>query len=81
MGSKLKTLSSEELVKFLSSFGFALTSQKGSHLKLHRQTQAGKDTLVIPVRKEIPKGTLKAIFNQASRFIPQNELRKFFYTE
>ncbi len=79
MGSKLKILSTKELVKFLSLSNFYPTNQKGSHLKLQRETGNGKDTLIVPERKEIPKGTLKAIFNQASRFIPQDELRKFFY--
>ncbi len=62
-------------------FRFGLKSQKGNQSKLPRQTQTGKETLVIPKRKEIPRGTLKALFNQTSRFIPQSELRDFFYTD
>ncbi|HEY4515999.1 MAG TPA: type II toxin-antitoxin system HicA family toxin [Candidatus Paceibacterota bacterium] len=33
MGSKLKILSGQDVVKILSSFGFSVFSQKGSHIK------------------------------------------------
>lgn len=78
---KLRTLGSSELIKVLESFGFVVTGQKGSHIKMSRQTLLQKQVLTIPNNKELPKGTLKAIFNQASRFISENELQIFFYTE
>src|SRR3989338_7122259 len=54
--------------------------QKGSHIKLKRINVSGiKQVLAIPNHKEIDRGTLKAIINQASQYIPEAELRKFFY--
>lgn len=40
-----------------------------------------KQTLLIPNHREMDTGTLKAIFNQASRYIPETELRQYFYTK
>ncbi|HSW54940.1 MAG TPA: type II toxin-antitoxin system HicA family toxin [Ignavibacteriaceae bacterium] len=78
---KLKILSGGEVVKILRSFGFEILSQKGSHMKLVRLTRAGeKQTLIIPNHSEIDKGTSKAIFRQAIRYIPENDLIPHFYS-
>lgn len=76
---KLKILSSEKIISALENFGFKITGQKGSHIKLSRQTSVQKQVLTIPNDKNLPKGTIKAIFNQASRFVSQDELKKYFY--
>ncbi len=78
---KLKVLSSDEIISGLRTFGFSVVSQRGSHIKLARQTTLQKQILTIPNNKNLPKGTIKAIFNQASRFISQDELVAIFYTE
>lgn len=39
----------------------------------------GEETLLVPERNPIPRGTLKAIFNQASEYISKSELQKHFY--
>jgi predicted RNA binding protein YcfA (HicA-like mRNA interferase family) len=78
---KLKILSSKDIVGILESFGFEVRGQKGSHIKLSRKTTLQKQVLTIPNNKELPKGTIKAIFNQSSNFVSQEELRKHFYTE
>jgi predicted RNA binding protein YcfA (HicA-like mRNA interferase family) len=81
MGSKLKTLSGVEVVKILEAFGFGVHSQKGSHIKLHRRTIGTIETLIIPGHDPISKGTLQKIFKQASRYISQEDLRGYFYTQ
>ena len=78
---KLRLLSSADVIKALETFGFEIISQKGSHIKLARYTVLQKQVLTIPNNKSLRKGTLKAIFNQASRFVSQEELQTFFYTE
>jgi len=35
----------------------------------------------LPNHKELDRGTLGAIFNQAKRFVPEEELSRHFYTE
>lgn len=78
---KLRTLSGQDLVKVFALFGFVAQSQKGSHVKLVRLTPAGRQPLVVPNHKELDTGTLRAIFRQASAYIPENDLRPYFYTE
>ena len=79
---KLKRLSGQDVIKILSSFGFAAVSQKGSHVKLLRTATTGeKQSLTIPNHAESDKGTLRAIMRQALRFIPEHELKPHFYGE
>jgi len=77
---KLKTLSGREVVKILSRFGFKVVSQRGSHVKMRRILLDGtKQTLTIPLHEELDKGTLRAIFRQALRYIPEEDLKPHFY--
>ena len=76
---KLKNLSGEDVLKIMQSFSFIVASQKGSHLKLKRIIGETKQTLTIPLHNELDKGTVKAIYNQASRYIPESDLSKHFY--
>lgn len=79
---KLKILSGEEIVDALKNFGFKVHNQKGSHIKLKRISKEGfGQTLTIPLHKELDRGTIKAIYNQALRYIPENELQKYFYSK
>ncbi|MBI2591767.1 MAG: type II toxin-antitoxin system HicA family toxin [Candidatus Brennerbacteria bacterium] len=79
---ELKTLSGKEIIGILLSFGFEMVSQRGSHVKLRRITLDGaKQTLTIPNHRELDKGTCRAIYRQALRYIPENELKPHFYFE
>jgi len=69
---KLRVLSSKEVIKILSKFDFEVVSQKDSHVKLKRVLpDETKQTLTVPLHEELDRGTLKAIFKQASRYIPE----------
>jgi len=77
---KLKSLTGEEVIGILSQFGFEVVSQRGSHAKLRRILPDGtKQTLTIPRHEELDKGTLRAIFRQALRYIPEETLKPHFY--
>ncbi len=77
---KLKVLSGDDVIKIFEDFGFAVDNQKGSHVKLKRGIENNfEQTLTIPRHKELDRGTLKAIYNQALKYIPENELRACFY--
>lgn len=78
---KLKVLSAKDIIKILESFDFKVVSQKGSHVKLRRVLKGIKQTLTIPDHKELDKGTLRAIFNQASKYVSAEELKEFFYQD
>jgi len=78
---KLKRLSGKEVVSILSKFGFSVHSQRGSHVKLRRVSPAGDaQTLTIAAHDELDAGTLRAIIRQASRFVPEETLKKEFYS-
>jgi predicted RNA binding protein YcfA (HicA-like mRNA interferase family) len=77
---KLKTLSGRDVVKILSKFGFEIVSQRGSHAKLGRILSDGtRQSLTIPLHEDLDKGTLRAIYRQALQYIPEEELRLYFY--
>ena len=78
---KIKNLSGKKVISILESFGFTVLKQKGSHIKMVRSLEGSREVLTIPNHKELDKGTSRAIFVQATRFIPENELRKFFYSD
>lgn len=80
--SKLKRLSAREVLRAFGSFGFQIISTRGSHAKLRRILRGGeRQTLTIPLHKEIAPGTLLAIFRQGLRFIPEQDLRPWFFSE
>lgn len=76
---KLRRLSGREIVTVLSAFGFSVVDQRGSHMKLRREVATGSQTLTVPAHAQLDPGTLRAIIRQASRFIPEEELRPHFY--
>jgi predicted RNA binding protein YcfA (HicA-like mRNA interferase family) len=76
---RLKRLSGAEVVDILGEFGFEVHSQKGSHVKLRRSGVEQKETLTIPNHRQLDTGTCKAIFRQASKYIPEEQLFPFFY--
>ena len=82
MSPKLKRLSGFEVVDIMRSFDFEVHSQRGSHIKLRRISAKGeRQTLTIPLHAELDMGTLRAIVRQAIRYIPETELKPYFYTD
>ncbi|MBI4524716.1 MAG: type II toxin-antitoxin system HicA family toxin [Deltaproteobacteria bacterium] len=76
---KLRRLSGPEVITILGKFGFVAVSQRGSHVKLKRSVSGGTQTITVPAHSELDLGTLRAIFRQASRFVPEQELSPYFY--
>lgn len=82
MSPKLQRLSGKEVLSILSKFGFTVYSQRGSHVKLRRTSVSGEiQSLTIVMHDELDIGTLRAIVRQASRFIPEDQLKKEFYSD
>lgn len=78
---KLRSLSGQDLLRILSKYGFEKFSQRGSHVKLRRDIAGARQILTIVLHREIDKGTLHAIFRQASRYIAETELASHFYAD
>jgi predicted RNA binding protein YcfA (HicA-like mRNA interferase family) len=78
---KLKVLSAKEILKIFESFGFEIEKQRGSHIKVCRPVKYEKQTLTFPNHKELDTGTIKAIYNQALKYISEQDLHNCFYTK
>ena len=81
MKAGLRVLSGKQVADILGKFGFVLHNTNSSHLKLRRIGIGGRETLVIPDHSPIARGTLRAIYNQACRYVPQADLRPHFFNE
>lgn len=68
------------MLRALEAFGFQVASTRGSHAKLRRVLPSGEtQILTVPLHRELAAGTLRAIFRQACKFVPESELRSYFY--
>jgi predicted RNA binding protein YcfA (HicA-like mRNA interferase family) len=82
MSQHQRRLSSRELCQALGRFGFEVVATRGSHAKLRRATPDGlRQTLTVPTHRELAPGTLRAIFRQACRFVPEEDLRPLFFRD
>ena len=58
---KLPPLSGRETIRALERLGFEQSGQRGSHVKLRR----GAVSCVVPMHREVKRGTLANIIRQA----------------
>lgn len=63
---KLPVVSGSKTIKLLSSLGYEVVRQRGSHVQLRKTTAAGDHTITIPMHDEIAKGTLNDILSKVS---------------
>lgn len=61
----LRPLSYREVKRRLEAAGFAIYSQRGSHVKFVREDPDGLRTVIVPAHREIAVGTLRSILRQA----------------
>lgn len=81
MSRKLRRMSGSDAVRALAAFGFKVVATRGSHVKLQRALQTGgQQILTIPLHRELATGTAHAIFRQAAKFIPEDDLVPWFFT-
>ena len=80
---RLRRLTGNEVIKILQRFGFRVVRIKGSHHRLQRTVDDQEQYLTVAVHgsQPIPLPTLHSIYREASRFIPPDELREYFYTD
>mgnify|MGYP001574779304 FL=1 len=61
-----KPISGKKVIKVLcKEFGFNFISQKGSHVKLKRAHVSQEITTIVPLHKELTRGTLKGVLELA----------------
>jgi len=60
---RFRRLSGHDVIRILETFGFAVVSQRGSHVKLRRTLPNGeRQTLHVPNHDALDTGTSRAIF-------------------
>lgn len=78
--ARLRRLTARQILRVLQAFGFSVMSVRGSHAKLKRKIEGcPSQVLTVPLHRELAPGTVQAIYRQALRFIPEQELRPHFY--
>jgi predicted RNA binding protein YcfA (HicA-like mRNA interferase family) len=78
--ARLRRLSPRQILRSLRAFGFSVVSTPGSHAKLKREIEGGPSRiLTVPLHRELAPGTIQAIYRQALRFIPEQDLHPRFY--
>lgn len=78
--ARLRRLSAKQILRIFHDLGFSVVSVRRSHAKLRREIQSGgPQVLTIPLHRELAPGTIQAIYRQALRFIPEEDLRPRFY--
>ena len=79
---RLRRLTARQLLRALPDVGFEVVTTRGGHAKLVRVSPSGKrQVLTVQLYSQLAPGTLRAIFRQAVRFVPESELRPKFFTE
>lgn len=62
---KLPQISGIELIKILQKLGFVVVRQRGSHIRLEKNTQNSIIKITVPNHKTLKKGTLHHILKDA----------------
>jgi predicted RNA binding protein YcfA (HicA-like mRNA interferase family) len=75
MGS-MKSVSGSDVIKVLTKNGFGFVKQRGSNLKLTGMTPVGRRTVIVPLHRDLPAGTLHSISRQAG--LTYKEFETFF---
>ncbi len=73
-----RVLSGRRVVAIFGSFGFLVSYTKGSHAKLVRRVGTEEQVLVVPLHKELDRGTQRAIYKQALAYISEHHLKPRF---
>ncbi len=82
MGPRLRRLSAREVLRALRTVGFEVVATRGSHAKLRRLRADGAvETRTVPLHRGLAPGTIAAIYRQALRFVPEEQLRALFFAD
>ena len=72
--AKYPVCSGPALVKVLTKLGYQKVSQRGSHVKLKRSYKGSVHTLVVPLHKELDRGTIGSIMKRLRVYISEDEV-------
>jgi len=64
-----RNLSAPNLIKILGKYGYEVTRQKGSHIRLTRNSEKGEHHITIPNHDPLRLGTLSSIINDVAEHL------------
>jgi len=64
-----RDLSAKDLIKIFSAYGYQISRQKGSHIRLTRISANGEHHISIPNHDPLKLGTLISILNEVSNHL------------
>jgi len=64
-----RDLSGTELASLLRSYGYEITRQTGSHLRLTSSLKGGEHHITIPLHHQLRVGTLSAILGDVAIYL------------
>jgi len=70
---ELPVVSGQRVVDALRKVGYETVGQKGSHVKMRKFYEAKKHIIVVPLHKELDRGTLMSIIRRMRVYIPQEK--------
>lgn len=73
-----RDLSGDQLTKLLRRFGYEITRQTGSHMRVTSNWKGAEHSVTIPAHKELRVGTLSEILADVARYLEmdRDELAK-----
>ncbi|MEO0250264.1 MAG: type II toxin-antitoxin system HicA family toxin [candidate division WOR-3 bacterium] len=66
MSGKLPQVSGRRIVRLLEKLGYKRERQKGSHMRMSRETSEGTHFITVPMHRVVAKGTLHDILKSVS---------------
>ncbi|MBW4889499.1 type II toxin-antitoxin system HicA family toxin [Mucilaginibacter sp. HMF5004] len=64
-----KNLSAKELIKVLSKYGYHVSRQKGSHIRLTKTSAKGEHHVTVPNHDPLRLGTLNSIISDVAEHL------------
>ena len=64
-----RQISGEELARLLHRYGYQITRQTGSHLRLTSKFKGSEHHLTIPAHKDLRVGTLSAVLAEVASYL------------
>lgn len=61
---RLPVISGRALVAFMQTFGYVVTRQRGSHVRMHLRNERGDWFETVPDHREIARGTLRSVLRR-----------------
>ena len=64
-----RQISGEELARLLHRYGYQITRQTGSHVRLTSKFKGSEHHLTIPAHKDLRVGTLSAVLAEVASYL------------